>query len=154
MSNVEVVLCSPVRTAIGTYGGTLKDVAVPTLGAAVIRESLRRAGLAADKVHSLVMGNVIQAGVKMNPGRQAGIAGGIAGRRSGADGQPCLWVGRAGHRQRGHRNLGRHDRMRARRWYGKHGSQSLPAAARALGGQDGRRDVVRQHAARWAQRRL
>ncbi|GAB6849884.1 thiolase family protein [Paraburkholderia kururiensis] len=77
MSNVEVVLCSPVRTAIGTYGGTLKDVAVPTLGAAVIRESLRRAGLAADKVHSLVMGNVIQAGVKMNPGRQAGIAGGL-----------------------------------------------------------------------------
>lgn len=77
MSNVEVVLCSPVRTAIGTYGGTLKDVAAPTLGAAVIRESLRRAGLAADKVHSLVMGNVIQAGVKMNPGRQAGIAGGL-----------------------------------------------------------------------------
>ncbi|MFX1737716.1 acetyl-CoA C-acetyltransferase [Paraburkholderia sp. A1RI_3L] len=77
MSNVEVVLCSPVRTAIGTYGGALKDVAAPTLGAAVIRESLRRAGLAADKVHSLVMGNVIQAGVKMNPGRQAGIAGGL-----------------------------------------------------------------------------
>lgn len=77
MSNVEVVLCSPVRTAVGTYGGTLKDVPAPTLGAAVIRESLRRAGLAADKVHSLVMGNVIQAGVKMNPGRQAGIAGGL-----------------------------------------------------------------------------
>lgn len=64
MSNVEVVLCSPVRTAIGTYAGTLKDVPAPTLGAAVIRESLGRAGLAADKVHSLVMGNVIQAGVK------------------------------------------------------------------------------------------
>ncbi|MFX1677389.1 acetyl-CoA C-acetyltransferase [Paraburkholderia sp. A2WS-5] len=77
MSNVEVVLCSPVRTAIGTYGGTLRDLPAPTLGAAVIRESLKRAGLAADKVHSLVMGNVIQAGVKMNPGRQAGIAAGL-----------------------------------------------------------------------------
>ena len=77
MSNVEVVLCSPVRTAIGTYGGTLKDVPAPTLGAAVIRESVRRAGLPVDKVQSLVMGNVIQAGVKMNPARQAGIAGGL-----------------------------------------------------------------------------
>ena len=77
MSNVEVVLCSPVRTAIGTYGGTLRDVPAPTLGAAVIRESLKRAGLPADKVNSLVMGNVIQAGVKMNPARQAGIAGGL-----------------------------------------------------------------------------
>ncbi|WP_421073810.1 hypothetical protein [Paraburkholderia sp. A2WS-5] len=53
MSNVEVVLCSPVRTAIGTYGGTLKDMPAPALGAAVIRESLKRAGLPADKVQSL-----------------------------------------------------------------------------------------------------
>ncbi|WP_175915987.1 MULTISPECIES: acetyl-CoA C-acyltransferase [unclassified Burkholderia] len=77
MSNVDVVLCSPVRTAIGTYGGTLKDVAAPTLGAAVIRESLKRAGFPPAKIQSLVMGNVIQAGVKMNPARQAGIAGGL-----------------------------------------------------------------------------
>lgn len=77
MSNVEVVLCSPVRSAIGTYGGTLKDMPAPALGAAVIRESLKRAGLPADKVQSLVMGNVIQAGVKMNPARQAGIGGGL-----------------------------------------------------------------------------
>lgn len=77
MSNIEVVLCSPVRTAIGTYGGALKDMPAPALGAAVIRESLTRAGLSAGKVQSLVMGNVIQAGVKMNPARQAGIAGGL-----------------------------------------------------------------------------
>ncbi|HYR25452.1 MAG TPA: acetyl-CoA C-acetyltransferase [Aquabacterium sp.] len=77
MSKNEVVLCHPVRTAIGTYGGTLKDVAAPDLGAAVIRESLQRAGLAPDKVQSVVMGNVIQAGVKMNPARQAGIGSGL-----------------------------------------------------------------------------
>lgn len=77
MSKTEVVLCYPVRTAIGTYGGALKDMPAPALGAAVIRESLRRAGLAASQVQSLVMGNVIQAGVKMNPARQAGIAGGL-----------------------------------------------------------------------------
>ena len=40
MSQREVVLCSPVRTAIGTYNGSLKDVPAPTLGAAVIRETM------------------------------------------------------------------------------------------------------------------
>ena len=77
MSIREAVLCHPVRTAIGTYGGSLKDVAAPDLGAAAIRETLRRSGLAADKIQTLVMGNVIQAGVKMNPARQAGIAAGL-----------------------------------------------------------------------------
>jgi hypothetical protein len=77
MSKIEVVLCNPVRTAIGTYGGSLKDVAAPTLGAAAIRATLERAKLPSDKVESLVMGNVIQAGVKMNPARQAGIGAGL-----------------------------------------------------------------------------
>ncbi len=77
MSQPEVVICQPVRTAIGTYGGSLKDVAAPDLGAVVIRETLKRAGLSADKVQSLIMGNVIQAGVKMNPARQAGIGSGL-----------------------------------------------------------------------------
>jgi acetyl-CoA C-acetyltransferase len=77
MSKIEVVLCNPVRTAIGTYGGSLKDMPAPDLGAAVIRETLKRSGLAADKVQTLVMGNVIQAGVKMNPARQAGIGAGL-----------------------------------------------------------------------------
>lgn len=77
MSQKEVVICSPVRTAIGTYGGSLKEVPAPDLGAAVIRETLKRSGLPADKVQTLVMGNVIQAGVKMNPARQAGIAAGL-----------------------------------------------------------------------------
>jgi acetyl-CoA C-acetyltransferase len=77
MSTRQVVLCYPVRTAIGTYGGSLKDVTAPELGAVAIRETLKRCGLAADKVQALVMGNVIQAGVKMNPARQAGIAAGL-----------------------------------------------------------------------------
>jgi acetyl-CoA C-acetyltransferase len=77
MSTRQVVLCHPVRTAIGTYGGSLKGVAAPDLGAAAIRETLKRSGLAADRVQTLVMGNVIQAGVKMNPARQAGIAAGL-----------------------------------------------------------------------------
>jgi acetyl-CoA C-acetyltransferase len=77
MTTRQVVLCHPVRTAIGTYGGSLKDVPAPDLGAAAIRETLKRSGLSADKVQAVVMGNVIQAGVKMNPARQAGIAAGL-----------------------------------------------------------------------------
>ena len=77
MSQREIVICNPVRTAIGTYGGSLKDAPAPDLGAVVIRETLKRSGLSADKVQTLVMGNVIQAGVKMNPARQAGIGAGL-----------------------------------------------------------------------------
>ena len=77
MSQIDVVICHPVRTAIGTYGGSLKDVPAPDLGAAAIRETLKRSGLSGGKVQTLVMGNVIQAGVKMNPARQAGVAAGL-----------------------------------------------------------------------------
>ena len=77
MTNRQIVLCHPVRTAIGTYGGTLKDMPASDLGAAAIRDTLKRSGLPAGRIDSLVMGNVIQAGVKMNPARQAGIAAGL-----------------------------------------------------------------------------
>jgi len=77
MSQTEIIICNPVRTAIGTYGGALKGVVAPTLGATVIRESLKRSGLGDDKIQQVIMGNVIQAGVKMNPARQAGIFAGL-----------------------------------------------------------------------------
>jgi acetyl-CoA C-acetyltransferase len=77
MPTREVVLCSPVRTAIGAFNGSLKTVPATELGAVVVRETLRRAGLDAGAVESVVMGNVIQAGNKMNPARQAAIGGGI-----------------------------------------------------------------------------
>lgn len=73
----EVVLCGAVRTPIGTYGGSLQDVPATELGAAVIRETLLRNGVAGSQVQSLVMGNVIQAGNRMNPARQAGLAAGL-----------------------------------------------------------------------------
>ncbi|MBS9403949.1 acetyl-CoA C-acetyltransferase [Halomonas sp. TRM85114] len=77
MSSRDVVICHPVRTAIGTYAGSLKDTPASDLGARVIQETLSRSGLAADEVQSLIMGHVIQAGCRMNSGRQAGIAGGL-----------------------------------------------------------------------------
>ena len=73
----DLVLCHPVRTAIGTFGGSLKDMPATALGAVAIRETLKRSGLPADKVQTLVMGHVIQAGTRMNPARQAGIAAGL-----------------------------------------------------------------------------
>jgi acetyl-CoA C-acetyltransferase len=77
MSNTEVVICSPVRTAIGTYGGTLKDMPATDLGAVAIRATLERAKLTGAEIDTVVMGNVIQAGNKMNPARQASINGGV-----------------------------------------------------------------------------
>jgi len=77
MPSREVVLCHPVRTAIGTYNGTLKGTPATELGAAVVRETLRRAGLDPARVGSVVMGNVIQAGNRMNPARQAALNGGV-----------------------------------------------------------------------------
>jgi len=77
MANREVVICSPVRTAIGTYGGTLKDTPAVDLGAIVLRATLERTKLPPDEIDTVVMGNVVQAGNKMNPARQAAIHGGI-----------------------------------------------------------------------------
>ena len=64
------VFAEPVRTAIGTFGGSLKDVPAPTLGAAAIAAAVARAKLRPEEVETVVMGNVVQAG-KMNPARQA-----------------------------------------------------------------------------------
>ena len=77
MSNSHVVICSPVRTAIGTYGGTLKDMPAADLGAVAIRTTLERSKLTNGDIDTVVMGNVIQAGNKMNPARQAAIQGGL-----------------------------------------------------------------------------
>ncbi len=77
MANREVVICSPVRTAIGTYGGALKDTPAVDLGAAVVRATIERAKLAPNDMDTVVMGNVIQAGNKMNPARQAAVHGGV-----------------------------------------------------------------------------
>jgi len=73
----QIVICDPVRTAIGILNGSLKATAAPALGAAVIKEVLTRSGLNGGDIGTVVMGNVIQAGVKMNAARQAAINGGV-----------------------------------------------------------------------------
>ena len=73
----SVVFAEPVRTAIGTFGGSLKDVPAPNLGAIAIGAAVARAKLRADEVETVVMGNVVQAGTKMNPARQAAVHAGL-----------------------------------------------------------------------------
>jgi acetyl-CoA C-acetyltransferase len=73
----SVVLCSPVRTAIGTFGGNVKDIVAPNLGGVAIEAAVARSGLKPEEVGAVAMGNVVQAGVKMNPARQAAIRGGL-----------------------------------------------------------------------------
>ena len=73
----EVVIASAVRTAIGTFGGALKDVPAADLGAMVIKEAVNRAGIKPELVNEVVMGNVIQAGLGQNVARQAAVKAGL-----------------------------------------------------------------------------
>lgn len=77
MNQSNVVLCAAVRTAIGTYGGALKNTPAADIGAIAIRAALERAKLSGSDVETLIMGQVVQAGAKMNPARQAAIKAGL-----------------------------------------------------------------------------
>ncbi len=74
----EVVIAEAVRTPIGVFGGTLRDVTAVELGGIVIKEVLKRAKIWPDKVEEVIMGNVLQAGLGQNPARQAAIRAGIS----------------------------------------------------------------------------
>lgn len=73
----DIVICMPVRTAIGSFGGSLKDVAATELGAHAIKTLMARSGLPADAADAVLFGNVIQAGGGMNVARQAAVNGGL-----------------------------------------------------------------------------
>ena len=73
----KAVIVSGARTAIGSFGGALKDVSATELGRVVIETAIERAGVDRMVIDEVIMGNVLQAGVGMNPARQAAIAAGI-----------------------------------------------------------------------------
>ena len=73
----QAYIVSGVRTAIGKFGGALKDIEAVDLGAIVVREALLRAGLDGAQVDEVILGNVFQAGNKGNPARQAAIKAGM-----------------------------------------------------------------------------
>jgi acetyl-CoA C-acetyltransferase len=74
----ESVIISAVRTPTGKFLGALKDFTGPQLGALVVREAVRRAGIDPASVDECIMGQVIQAGAGQNPARQAALNGGLA----------------------------------------------------------------------------
>ena len=73
----EVVIVSAVRTPMGSFMGSLSGIAAPQLGATAIRGALNKAGVSADQVQEVFMGNVLQANVGQAPARQAAIFAGV-----------------------------------------------------------------------------
>src|SRR5580700_6363028 len=76
----DPVILSAVRTPIGKFMGGLSPLTAPELGAKVVAESVRRAGIDPKQVDEAVMGNVVQAGLGQNPARQAALRGGLDSR--------------------------------------------------------------------------
>ena len=75
MKEVYVVNCC--RTAVGSFGGSLKDVAAADLGAIVVKEALSRAGLKAEQVDELMFGSILTAAQGQNVARQVGVKAGL-----------------------------------------------------------------------------
>lgn len=73
----EVVIVSAVRTPVGSFGGSLKDVTPMDLGALVIREAIARAGVAVESVDEVLFGCVLQAGYGQGVARQAALKAGL-----------------------------------------------------------------------------
>src|SRR6476469_8067373 len=73
----DVVIISACRTPAGKFQGSLSDLSATQLGAVVVREAVKRAGLDPAQVDECIMGNVVSAGLGQNPARQAAIFGGL-----------------------------------------------------------------------------
>src|SRR2546421_4306005 len=73
----DAFLLSAARTPIGKYLGALADVPAPQLGAYAVAEALKRAKAPAGQVDEVILGNVIQAGLRQNPARQAALKAGL-----------------------------------------------------------------------------
>lgn len=73
----DVVIVSAVRTAIGSFGGSLKDVPAVELGATAIKEAINKAGVKPELINEVIMGNVLQSGLGQNPARQASFKAGV-----------------------------------------------------------------------------
>ena len=145
----DVVIVSAVRTPIGKFQGSLSDFTAPQLGAIVVREAVKRAGIDPNSVDECIMGNVVSAGLGQNPARQAALGGGLSdsvsamtinkvcgsGLKAVALGQQAIQTGNS------------HD-CGSRR-HGEHDQRSLSAAERAQGISTGRSEGDRFHGARW-----
>ena len=73
----EIVIASACRTAIGSFGGTLKSVSAVDLGVTVVKEAVKRAGIKPEQVDEVIFGDVLQAGLGQNVARQVSIKAGL-----------------------------------------------------------------------------
>jgi acetyl-CoA C-acetyltransferase len=73
----DIVISTPLRTAIGTFGGSLKDVPATDLGATVGKAVIERSGVDPTRIDQVIVGNILSAGQGMNPGRQVGVKSGV-----------------------------------------------------------------------------
>ena len=73
----EVVIVSACRTALGSFGGSLKDIPAAELGALVVKEAINRAGIEPAQVDEVIFGNVLQAGLGQNVARQVALKAGL-----------------------------------------------------------------------------
>ena len=76
-NGTEIVISTPLRTAIGTFGGALKDVPAVDLGTTVAKEVISRSGIDVEEINQVIVGNILMAGQGMNPARQVGINAGV-----------------------------------------------------------------------------
>ena len=77
MTTDDVVILSGCRTPIGSFGGAFKDVSAVELGTIAVREAVKRAGIRPDQVDEVILGCILQAGLGMNPARQAALKAGL-----------------------------------------------------------------------------
>ena len=73
----KAIIVSACRTPVGKFLGSLKEVRAPELGAIVVKEAVRRAGVRPEEIDEVIMGNVLSAGLGQNPARQAALKGGL-----------------------------------------------------------------------------
>src|SRR5215204_4938744 len=76
-NGTEIVISTPLRTAIGTFSGALKDVPAVDLGTTVAKEVISRSGIDVEEIDQVIVGNILMAGQGMNPARQVGINAGV-----------------------------------------------------------------------------
>jgi acetyl-CoA C-acetyltransferase len=94
----EVVVVAGVRTAVGDFGGSLKDFSPTQLGAMVVKEVVARAGVSADQVGHVVFGHVVNSEPRdMYLSRVAAIEGGLDKSHASAHAEPPVWFWPASH---------------------------------------------------------
>src|SRR5260370_26738497 len=101
----EIVVSTPLRTATGTFGGMLKETAAADLGATVAKRIFEEAQLDPEQVDQVVVGNVLQAGQGMNPGRQVALKAGMSNTVPGMTLNRVCGSGRQGRRLTGQANV-------------------------------------------------